>query len=47
MLQRAKFVVLILAISFIATSLRAQIVEDGLVSYWSFDANNVDGKTVS
>jgi len=46
MLQRVNLLLLILAISLIATSLSAQIVEDGLVSYWSFDANNLDGKTV-
>lgn len=46
MLRKANFVLLILAISLITTNLPAQIIEDGLVSYWSFDANNVDGKTV-
>ena len=46
MLQKVNFLLLILAISLIATSLSAQIVEDGLVSYWSFDTNNVDGKSV-
>lgn len=46
MLLKVNLIVLILAISFIATHLPAQIVEDGLVSYWSFDANNISGKTV-
>ena len=46
MLQKAIFVLFTLAITLIATYLPAQIVEDGLVSYWSFDANNIDGKTV-
>ncbi|MCY4570036.1 MAG: LamG domain-containing protein [Candidatus Poribacteria bacterium] len=46
MLQKANLLLLILAISLIASNLSAQIVEDGLVSYWSFDANNVDGKRV-
>ena len=46
MLRKAILFVLILTISFIGLNLSAQIVEDGLVSYWSFDANNIDGKTV-
>ena len=46
MLRKVNFVGLILAMSLIATTLPAQIVEDGLVSYWSFDANNIDGKRV-
>ena len=46
-LQKVNFVILILTISLIATNLSAQIVEDGLVSYWSFDANNISGKTVT
>lgn len=46
MLQKANFVIFVIAIALIATNLPAQIVEDGLVSYWSFDANNVDGKIV-
>ena len=44
--QKANLVIFITAITLIATNLPAQIVEDGLVSYWSFDANNVAGKTV-
>ena len=47
MLQKANLVILTIAITLIATNLRAQIVEDGLVSYWSFDANKISGKTVS
>ena len=47
MLQKAIFVLFTLAITLIATYLPAQIVEDGLVSYWSFDANNISGKTVN
>lgn len=47
MLQKVNFVILILTISLIATNLSAQIVEDGLVGYWSFDANNISGKTVT
>ncbi len=46
-LQKVNFVILILAVSLIATNLSAQIVEDGLVGYWSFDANNISGKTVT
>ena len=46
MLQKANFVIFVLAITLIATHLPAQIVEEGLVSYWSFDTNNIDGKTV-
>ena len=46
MLQKTILFLLILTISFMGTTLSAQIVEDGLVSYWSFDANNIDGKTV-
>ena len=46
-LQKVNFVILTLTISLIATNLPAQIVEDGLVSYWSFDANKVSGKTVT
>lgn len=45
-LQKANLVIFIAAITLITTNLSAQIVEDGLVSYWSFDANNVAGKTV-
>ena len=37
MFQKAILFLLILTISFIGTPLSAQIVEDGLVSYWSFD----------
>ena len=47
MLQKAIFVIFTLAITLIVTNLSAQIVEDGLVSYWSFDANNISGKTVN
>ena len=47
MLQKVSFVLLILAIALITTNLPAQIVEDGLVSYWSFDANKISGKTVT
>ena len=47
MLQRVSFVVLIFGITLIATNLPAQIVEDGLVSYWSFDADKVSGKNVT
>ncbi len=47
MLQKANLVIFIIAITLIATNLSAQIVEDGLVSYWSFDANNITGKTVN
>ena len=47
MLQKANFVIFTLAITLIATNLSAQIVEDGLVSYWSFDANNIGGNTVN
>lgn len=46
MLQKVNFVIFVIAIALIATNLPAQIIEDGLVSYWSFDANNVAGKTV-
>ena len=46
MLQKANLAIFIIAITLIATNLHAQIVEDGLVSYWSFDANNVEGKSV-
>ena len=46
-LQKVNFVILIFTISLIATNLSAQIVEDGLVGYWSFDANNISGKTVT
>ena len=47
MLRKVNCVILILAISLITTHLSAQIVEDGLVSYWSFDANKISGKTVT
>ena len=47
MLQKVSFVLLILAIALITTNLPAQIVEDGLVSYWSLDANKISGKTVT
>ncbi len=47
MLQKVSFVLLVLAIALITTNLPAQIVEDGLVSYWSFDANKISGKTVT
>ncbi len=46
MLKKANLVIFTIAITLIATNLRAEIVEDGLVSYWSFDANNIAGKTV-
>lgn len=46
MIEKVNCVILILAMSLIATALPAQIVEDGLVSYWSFDAHNIDGNTV-
>ena len=46
MLQKANLVIFITAITLITTNAIAQIVEDGLVSYWSFDANNISGKTV-
>ncbi len=41
------FVLLIFGITLITTSLPAQIVEDGLVSYWSFDADKISGKNVT
>ncbi len=47
MLQKANLVIFITAITLIATNGIAQIVEDGLVSYWSFDANNIAGNTVT
>ncbi len=47
MLQKVNFVIFILTMSLIATNLLAQIVEDGLVSYWSFDADKISGKTVT
>ena len=47
MLQKANLVIFTIAITLIATNLPAQIVEDGLVSYWSFDANKISGKTVN
>ena len=47
MLKKVKFVILILGIILIATNLPAQIVEDGLVSYWSFDADKISGKNVT
>ncbi len=46
MLQKAILVILITLIILSTTHLPAQIVEDGLVSYWSFDANNVAGNNV-
>ncbi len=46
MLQRAYFLLLVFAFSLTASALSAQIVEDGLISYWSFDAQNIDGNTV-
>lgn len=46
MQQKANFILLILAISLIASHLPAQIVEEGLIGYWSFDANNISGDTV-
>ena len=47
MLKKVNLVILMLAMSIIATNLPAQIVEDGLVSYWSFDASKMSGKTVT
>ena len=47
MLRKVNVVILILGIMLIVTNLPAQIVEDGLVSYWSFDADKVSGKTVT
>ena len=46
MLRKANLVIFSIALTLIATTLPAQIVEDGLVSYWSFDANNLAGDTV-
>ncbi len=46
MIEKVNAVLLILAISLIATNLSAEIIEDGLIGYWSFDANNIKGKTV-
>ncbi len=46
MRKKVNSVLLIFAISLIATNLSAQIVEDGLIGYWSFDANNIAGKIV-
>lgn len=47
MLQKANLVIFTIAITLMASNLHAQIVEDGLVSYWSFDANKIGGKTVN
>ena len=47
MRKKVNFVIFILGITLIATSLSAQIVEDGLVSYWSFDADKISGKNVT
>ena len=47
MLRKVNFVIFVLGISLIAMNLPAQIVEDGLVSYWSFDANKISGKNVN
>ena len=47
MLRKVNFVILIFGISLITMNLPAQIVEDGLVSYWSFDADKISGKTVT
>ena len=46
-LRKVNFVILIFGISLITMNLPAQIVEDGLVSYWSFDADKISGKTVT
>ena len=47
MRKKINFVMLILGITLVATNLPAQIVEDGLVSYWSFDADKISGKNVT
>ena len=47
MLKSALLLTVLVTISFtFAASLPAQIVEDGLIGYWSFDANNIQNKTV-
>jgi len=43
---RMTFVLTVLATVLIYTNTEAQIIEDGLLGYWSFDKSNIQGKVV-
>ena len=42
----SRFVVVVIVLTFIAAYMaEAQVVEDGLIAYWTFDEANIDGDT--
>ena len=42
------FVLAVIATDFMSAGVaKAQVVTDGLVSYWTFDKTHIDGKTVT
>ena len=43
----AKFVAVTVMLVLVCYVAEAQYVQDGLLGYWSFDADTIDGKTVS
>ena len=42
----AMFVAVTVALVFVCYAAEAQYVQDGLLGYWSFDANTIDGDTI-
>ena len=40
------FLTVLLMLTWQTNTVKAQIVTDGLVSYWSFDEDTIEGKTV-